>query len=47
MLDKLPDILNEKQKANKVKNILSWLKDKNEVERLGSKTNAIWQLKNR
>ncbi len=46
LLDKLPDILNEKQKANKVKNILSWLKDKNEVERLGSKTNAIWQLKN-
>ncbi|WP_428655991.1 RNA-binding domain-containing protein [Runella sp.] len=44
LMDKLPDILNQQQKSNKVKNLLSWLKNNGEIERLGiGQKKSIWQ----
>jgi ATP-dependent DNA helicase RecG len=44
LLDKLPNILDDKQKANKIKNLLSWLKNNGEIERIGDATKTtIWK----
>lgn len=45
ILDKLPDILSKEQKQNKIKNLLKEMKEKEIIEREGSKKNAKWLLK--
>lgn len=46
LIDKLPDVLNEKQKENKIKNILYSMGKKNLIERDGSNSRTSkWQLK--
>jgi ATP-dependent DNA helicase RecG len=44
LLSKLPDVLNEKQKQNKVMNILSDLRRQGQVKNVGSKTQSKWML---
>ena len=40
--DKLPDILDEKQKKNKINNLLSQLKKDMKIKNIGSLKNSIW-----
>lgn len=44
LMDKLPDILNEQQKVNKITNLIAHLRDKEEIINEGSsKKTAIWK----
>jgi ATP-dependent DNA helicase RecG len=43
LLDKLPDVLSREQKMSKIKNLLSWLKRNEEIERVGSDKLGYWQ----
>lgn len=46
LMDKLPDVLNEKQKENRIRNILYSMGKKNLIERDGSNSRTSkWQLK--
>ena len=42
--DKLPDILDEKQKKNKINNLLSQLKKDMRIKNIGSLKNSIWVI---
>ena len=42
--DKLPDILDEKQKKNKINNLLSQLKKDMKIKNIGSLKNSIWVI---
>lgn len=45
LLDKLPDILNQQQKVNKITNLIANLRDKGEIINEGnSKKTAIWKM---
>lgn len=45
LLDKLPDILNQQQKINKITNLIANLRDKGEIINEGnSKKTAIWKM---
>lgn len=48
LLDKLPDILNQQQKVNKITNLIANLRDKGEIINEGnSKKTAIWKMNSR
>ena len=44
ILDKLPDSLNEKQKEQKIGNLLTSLKQKGLIERIGSDKSGYWEI---
>jgi len=41
---KLPDVLSEEQKANKVRNLLSLMKQQGQIDRVGNNRSGVWVL---
>jgi ATP-dependent DNA helicase RecG len=45
LMSKLPEILNQDQKANKIRNMLQAMRNENLIERTGPKATPLWVLK--